>query len=96
MVGGHEITSRCVKMERSKMQKKHPDMQGLDLNACKMTCGKYGALWPLPTGKVNLSTTLFNVLPNNIALEMHPKDMSLQNEQDLGSIHTKITHLYPM
>ena len=31
-----------------------------------MTCGKYGALWPRPTGRVNLSDALVPVLPNNI------------------------------
>ena len=88
VIGGHEIGSRCVKMEKSKFQKKNKNnVQGLDLNGCKMTCGKYGALWPQPTGRVNLSTTLFDIFPNNIAFEMHPKEMSVQQEHNLGMIY---------
>ena len=64
VIGGHEIDSRCVRVEKN-MQSKGSE-QGQNLNACKMTCGKYGALWPRPTGRVNLSDTLVPVLPNNI------------------------------
>ena len=73
IIGGHDIGSRCVRMERAKLQKTDPTIEGLNLNGCKMTCGKYGALWPRPTGYVNLSETVFDVFPDNIALEMHQK-----------------------
>lgn len=75
VIGGHDIGSRCVKMERVKLQKTDPTISGHNLNACKMTCGKYGALWPRPTGYVNLSEAVFDVFPDNIILEMHPKTM---------------------
>ena len=70
VIGGHEIESRCVKVENLDAQNKNKDIQGQDLNACKMTCGPYGALWPRPTGNVNLSQTLFDVLPSNISIEL--------------------------
>ena len=70
VIGGHEIESRCVKVENLAAQNQNKDIPGQNLNACKMTCGPYGALWPRPTGNVNLSQTLFDVLPSNIGLEL--------------------------
>ena len=70
-------------MEKSKIEKSDNMHNGVDLNGCKMTCGKFGALWPRPTGYVNLSESLFEVFPDNIALEMHPKDS--ETSEDKGS-----------
>ena len=70
-------------MEKSKIEKSDKMHNGVDLNGCKMTCGKFGALWPRPTGYVNLSESLFEVFPDNIALEMHPKDS--ETSEDKGS-----------
>ena len=75
-------------MEASKLTK--TEEQVVDLNGCKMTCGQYGALWPRPTGYVNLSEALFDVFPDNIALEMKiPKD-----QQEIGETGILITSLY--
>ena len=73
-------------MEASKLQKTEENIEGLDLNGCKMTCGQYGALWPRPSGYVNLSEALFDVFPDKIALEM--KALNDQQEIDDTGIFT--------
>ena len=82
MIGGHDIGSRCIKMEKSKIEQSGDSAHDIDLNGCKMTCGKFGALWPRPTGYVNLSEALFEVFPDNIALEMQSSNS--ENNQDKG------------
>ena len=82
MIGGHDIGSRCIKMEKSKIEQSSDSANSIDLNGCKMTCGKFGALWPRPTGYVNLSEALFEVFPDNIALEMQSSNS--ENNQDKG------------
>ena len=52
--GGHEVEGRCVK-KLAEVGGSNP-VQGLF--ACKMTCGKFGTLWPQPTGDVVLSKDL--------------------------------------
>ena len=52
--GGHEVEGRCVK-KLAGVGGSNP-VQGLF--ACKMTCGKFGTLWPQPTGDVVLSKDL--------------------------------------
>ena len=90
MIGGHDHGSRCVKMEKYKIGKsndKSGDIaEGMDMNACKMTCGKFGALWPRPTGYVNLSETLFEVFPDNIALEMQSANTENQGIEYIMSV----------
>ena len=90
MIGGHDHGSRCVKMEKYKIGKsndKSGDIaEGMDMNACKMTCGKFGALWPRPTGYVNLSETLFEVFPDNIALEMQSANTENQGIEYIISV----------
>lgn len=61
-IGGHYIPARCVKMPSSSADK----VQGLQ--ACKMTCGSKGTLWPLPTGEVKLSQDLEHFLPQEFRL----------------------------
>ena len=41
-------------------------MQGL--NACKMTCSSRGNLWPVPTGRVQVSQELVKFLPQELRL----------------------------
>ena len=90
MIGGHDHGSRCVKMEKYKIGKsndKSGDIaEGMDMNACKMTCGKFGALWPRPTGYVNLSETLFEVFPDNIVLEMQSANTENQGIEYIISV----------
>ncbi|ODM95998.1 Chitooligosaccharidolytic beta-N-acetylglucosaminidase [Orchesella cincta] len=38
------------------------------LKTCILTCGPYGALWPYPTGKVSLGSTLSNFSSANLEL----------------------------
>merc|ERR1711892_424380 len=56
---GHFIPAKCVKVPSSSSEK----VQGLQ--ACKMTCGSKGTLWPAPTGLVQLSSDLVNFIPQN-------------------------------
>ena len=98
MIGGHDHGSRCVKMEKYKIGKsndKSGDIaEGMDMNACKMTCGKFGALWPRPTGYVNLSETLFEVFPDNIALEMQSANTEDQGIRYFPKFLNKIQWIY--
>jgi len=59
-IGGHFIPGRCVKVESAQAEK----VQGLQ--ACKMTCGMYGTLWPVPTGQTKLSQQLEHFLPKSL------------------------------
>ena len=56
------VEGRCVKHVYD-VQGSKP-AQGL--LACKMTCGKYGTLWPQPTGDVQLSKDLVNMKEINL------------------------------
>ena len=37
---------------------------------CKMTCNPNGMLWPLPTGKVELSKELLHFYPGDLSIEV--------------------------
>ena len=73
-------------MEKTKIEKSDDKQDSVDLNGCKMTCGKFGALWPRPTGYVNLSESLFEVFPDNIALEMQPQEAETNEDKGLNYI----------
>ena len=93
MIGGHDIGSRCIKMEKSKIEQSSDSANSIDLNGCKMTCGKFGALWPRPTGYVNLSEALFEVFPDNIALEMQSSNSENNQDKGIKSMDNEITIL---
>ena len=93
MIGGHDIGSRCIKMEKSKIEQSSDSANSVDLNGCKMTCGKFGALWPRPTGYVNLSEALFEVFPDNIALEMQSSNSENNPDKGIKSMDNEITIL---
>ena len=59
---GHLISAQCVKIPSSSAKK----VQGLQ--ACKMTCGSKGMLWPAPTGLVQLSPDLVNFIPQDFRI----------------------------
>ena len=63
-VGGHEIEGRCIKelFDASK------GLAQVGIMACKMTCSQYAMLWPKPTGKVELSKHLINLMPGDILI----------------------------
>jgi hypothetical protein len=52
--------SRCIREMRAEAE------TGGGLNACKMTCGEAGLLWPRPTGQVQLSRDLVHFLPQDL------------------------------
>jgi len=54
---GHVIPAKCVKVPSSSADK----VQGLQ--ACKLTCGKDGSMWPAPSGLVQLSPDLVHFIP---------------------------------
>lgn len=39
-------------------------------NACRLTCGRYGALWPRPTGSTIIKNTVVHLNPRNIRYEI--------------------------
>merc|ERR1711899_588247 len=61
-IGGHHHAARCVKVPAFKAE----EVQGL--NACKMTCSSRGNLWPMPTGRVQVSQDLVKFLPQELRL----------------------------
>merc|ERR1712156_824917 len=61
-IGGHYHAARCVKVPAFKAE----EVQGL--NACKMTCSSRGNLWPMPTGRVQVSQDLVKFLPQELRL----------------------------
>ena len=52
VIGGHPVQGRCIKVLVSSLAE---DDVTLDMNGCKLTCGQYGTLWPVPTGNVSIS-----------------------------------------
>merc|ERR1711962_549569 len=52
--------SRCIKVQKSSSS------SSTGLNTCKITCGPYGALWPQPTGPLELGSEVAFFLPQNI------------------------------
>ena len=59
LIGGHRVEGRCIK----KVHDVNGSTPAQGLMACKMTCGKFGTLWPKPTGEVELSKDLVNAFP---------------------------------
>lgn len=57
--GGHPIPARCVKVEGEGPEDK------VGLNACKMTCGEFGMVWPRPVSMVH-SKQLIHFLPEDL------------------------------
>lgn len=55
----------CIKIQKNvqNAQNGHTyNSQG----ACRLVCGKYGALWPRPTGYTLLGQTLFSINPSDL------------------------------
>ncbi|XP_071451114.1 chitooligosaccharidolytic beta-N-acetylglucosaminidase-like [Hetaerina americana] len=44
-----------------------PGTGGLGLEACRLTCGRAGALWPMPTGTISLGSLLSPLNPEGVA-----------------------------
>ncbi|CAG7832847.1 unnamed protein product [Allacma fusca] len=53
----------CVKVERTKLR---ADETPLSLDVCKLNCNALGALWPKPTGKVELGQEFLSFYPQNV------------------------------
>ncbi|XP_071546083.1 LOW QUALITY PROTEIN: chitooligosaccharidolytic beta-N-acetylglucosaminidase-like [Panulirus ornatus] len=52
--------SLCVKEDRNQAR------EHISLEKCQLTCGKYGSLWPQPTGDVQLSSETVSFSPRNL------------------------------
>ncbi|KAK3864073.1 hypothetical protein Pcinc_030216 [Petrolisthes cinctipes] len=52
--------SRCIKTDRTQVTEYR------SLETCQLTCGKYGSLWPQPTGDVQLSSETVRFVPRNL------------------------------
>ena len=61
--------------------------------ACKMTCNSYGMLWPLPTGRVELSEELIHLLPGDINIAVAPADAEIKQEPFTDKVNTMIGEL---
>jgi len=58
------VHGRCLKVLVSSTQS---DDITYDMDGCKLTCGQYGVLWPIPTGNVTMSKQLItNLVPESI------------------------------
>jgi hexosaminidase len=58
-IGGHFVGPRCVKTENTQ------DGEAVSLGACKMTCGEFGLVWPLPES-IQHSQDLVHFLPQDV------------------------------
>ena len=78
-IGGYEVQGRCIKKVKDAGS-------GQSMMACKMTCGKFGTLWPSPTGDVLLSKNLVNP----ISLYTHLKEIVLSKQNGVSK-QSKLT-----
>ncbi|KAK2724709.1 chitooligosaccharidolytic beta-N-acetylglucosaminidase-like isoform X2 [Artemia franciscana] len=53
----------CVK------KSKNNATAGTSLETCKLVCGQYGTLWPVPTGDVFIGSAVVNVISQNFVFE---------------------------
>ena len=59
-MGVNYTQDRCVKTRVT------GDEKLVDMNGCKLTCGEYGAIWPQPSGAVDLSDVLVDMVPDSV------------------------------
>nr|AJO25048.1 beta-N-acetylhexosaminidase [Nilaparvata lugens] len=60
--------SRCRRSETPAAEL--PSGTQCSLQACRLTCGRFGALWPLPTGHTVISQKLLSFHTNNINFDL--------------------------
>ncbi|XP_031632217.1 chitooligosaccharidolytic beta-N-acetylglucosaminidase [Contarinia nasturtii] len=48
-------------------------------NACRLSCGTFGSLWPQPTGHVLLGQTLFSLNPNHLKFNISGTSVDTTN-----------------
>ncbi|CAG0879770.1 unnamed protein product [Darwinula stevensoni] len=69
---------RCIRTPKSTLT----PSEYQTLAACKLTCGKYGGLWPKPTGETILSKSVIPFLPENVTVitsfDARPKNYALR------------------
>jgi len=52
----------------------------VSLQRCKLSCGNYGSLWPLPTGETRLGQEVSNVTIDNIRFKIEPSENVMMTE----------------
>jgi len=57
---------KCV---NNKCEKQINEAGGTNLGACKTTCGEFGSLWPQPSGRVELGSTVVPFSQDNIKIQ---------------------------
>lgn len=55
---------KCVRQHTDKDITTNPTFESQ--NVCRLVCGKYGALWPQPTGRTTLGNELIQISPDQI------------------------------
>ena len=93
VIGGHPVESRCIKEFSSSDS---PLAELTDLNGCKLVCGKYGTIWPKPTGKVVLSKSRIDLIPDsvyfNVDVDSRTIKYMLQQLEEIFKIYMYATH----
>nr|CAD7430399.1 unnamed protein product [Timema monikensis] len=77
-------SGRCVKSD-SPSTKPTPGINKLSQEACRLTCGQYGALWPHPTGDFSLGADVVPFHPSRVTLDLLQVGPSLYHSLVSGS-----------
>nr|CAD7193750.1 unnamed protein product [Timema douglasi] len=77
-------SGRCVKSD-SPSTKPTPGINKLSQEACRLTCGQYGALWPHPTGDFSLGADVVPFHPSRVTLDLLQVGSSLYHSLVSGS-----------
>ncbi|XP_055587390.1 chitooligosaccharidolytic beta-N-acetylglucosaminidase [Uranotaenia lowii] len=65
------------------------------LNECRLLCGEYGALWPIPSGLVERGQSVESFLPQNVRFRLNPASANDQVREYVDEIqHISIANLY--
>ncbi|CAG0879764.1 unnamed protein product [Darwinula stevensoni] len=85
---GEPGQEQCTKLESSSESSQ-------TLETCKLTCGRYGVLWPRPRGHVTLSSKTVPIHLKSINKTNESYDLLLERKDDLNvRAHMKATTLY--
>jgi len=89
IIGQHKYSwvcreAKCIKVDKALGVE--PGETPLPLGVCKLNCAAGGALWPLPTGKVEIGSGFVNFYPQNIEFApFQAEDPQIQDLLQNGS-----------
>ncbi|XP_058811586.1 chitooligosaccharidolytic beta-N-acetylglucosaminidase [Topomyia yanbarensis] len=61
------IKGKCIRKHRESLGDTEQYME--TLNQCRLLCGEYGPLWPIPTGPLRLGQETKEIIPDNISFD---------------------------